>query len=192
MSPPPSITKLSNISSTPRPSHTCNHKTTPPSSPSYFPPSHPSRTTYLSLRTSSTLLGLLQVSLAAAAFSLYSRRRWLDPCLSPAIASLIYSGIEVFSVLYWRARAICYTRAIYDGCIAVGFGVALGFFVYIARESLRGVEGEDGVATKGMGAVIIACMVVQIMIHAAVSAEGVKDWMRVRKEKRDDHYEEIA
>jgi hypothetical protein len=30
------------------------------------------------------------------------------------------------------------------------------------------------------------------MVHATVAAEGVKDWMRVRKEKRDDHYEEIA
>jgi hypothetical protein len=30
------------------------------------------------------------------------------------------------------------------------------------------------------------------MIHAAVSSEGVRDWVRVRKEKRDDHYEEIA
>jgi hypothetical protein len=169
MSPPPSITKLSNVSSAAPPSHPhhphphlCNHKTTQPSSPSYFPPSHPTRTSYLALRASSTLLGLLQVSLAAAAFSLYSRRRWLDPCLSPAIASLVYSGIEVFSVLYWRARAICYTRAIYDGCISVGFGVALGFFVYIARGSLRGVDGEGGAATKAMGGIIIACMVVQM------------------------------
>jgi hypothetical protein len=170
MSPPPSITKLSNISSSTRPptdsphAHSCNpgHTITPPSSPSYFPPSHPSRTQYLLLRGSSTLLGLLQVSLAAAAFSLHSRRRWLDPCLSPAIASLVYSGIEVFSVLYWRARAICYTRAIYDGCISAGFVVALGFFIHISLPTLKGMSGEGGTAAAGMGGVILGCMILQM------------------------------
>ncbi|KAK1760033.1 hypothetical protein QBC47DRAFT_357842 [Echria macrotheca] len=135
MSPTPSIAKASilspstSISSPPPPPRKTHHCAS--NSPNYFPPSHPTRTLYLVARSTSVLLGLLQITLAAIAYTLFSRR-WLDPTLSPAITTFIYSAIEIFSVLYWHARAHYYTRAFYDGGISVGFAVAAGFMVKLA------------------------------------------------------------
>ncbi|KAK0639897.1 hypothetical protein B0T16DRAFT_497865 [Cercophora newfieldiana] len=195
MSPTPSITKMSILSSSstsPLSNPNPNQPSTPrnhnhhcaSSSPSYFPPSHPTRKLYLLARSASVLLALLQIILATIAFTLFSRRRWLDPTLSPAITTLIYSSIEIFSVLYWHARAHHYTRAFYDGGIAVGFTVAMGFMVRLALPSMRDGEGGEGAGV--VGGIILIGMISQVIIHAAVSVAGVRDTLRVRREKREE------
>lgn len=154
MSPTPSITKQPILSSSPGDNSRCTSTA--------FPQLHPSRRAYLLARTASTILGLLQIICAATAFSLLSRRRWLDPCLSPAITSFIYSSIEIFSALYWRARAYHLTRALYDGIIAAGFAVATGFFVKIASPSFQHADNGGGVGAAVLGGVILGCMLSQM------------------------------
>ena len=173
MSPTPSITKESILSSSsisssspasnpspPGSNSTNNHHHCAPSSPSYYPPSHPTRTLYLLTRSTSVLLAVLQITLASIAYTLFSRRRWLDPCLSPAVTTFIYSSIEIFSVLYWHARAHHYTRAFYDGAISVGFAVAAGFMVKLGLGSMRDGEGGEGAGV--LAGVILMGMISQM------------------------------
>ncbi|KAK5656072.1 hypothetical protein OQA88_5211 [Cercophora sp. LCS_1] len=176
MSPTPSI-KESISSSSPI-------TTSPHCSSTTFPPSAPARRAYLLARTASAVLGLTQILCAAAAFSLLSRRRWLDPCLSPAITTLIYSSIEVFSVLYWNGRAHHLTRALYDGIIWIGFAVATGFFVMLAAPSFQGQDESGGIGAAVLGGAILGCMLSQIIIHGGISLEGIKDTLMIRGEKK--------
>jgi hypothetical protein len=177
MSPTPSITKQPILSSSSGGKPRCNSTA--------FPRFHPSRRAYLLARIASTILGLLQIICAATAFSLLSRRRWLDPCLSPAITSFIYSSIEIFSALYWRARAYHLTRALYDGVIAAGFAVAIGFFVKIALPTFQNAHDGGGSGAAVLGGVILGCMLSQILVHAGVSVEGWRETVRIHKEKKE-------
>ncbi|KAK4168234.1 hypothetical protein QBC43DRAFT_309915 [Cladorrhinum sp. PSN259] len=157
-------------------------------SPKSFPPGAPLRRIYLASRATSTILGLIQIISAAVAFSVFSRRHWLDPCLSPAITSFIYSSLEIFTVLYWHCRAHHLTRALYDGLISVGFAVATGFFIKLAMPSMMGGDG-PGVAL--LGGLILACMLLQIIIHGGISLEGVKDTMIMRHRTRQARNESL-
>jgi len=192
MSPRQSIGEESTIAASTTTTTTTITPSDPCCSPKSFPPGAPLRRIYLASRATSTILGLIQIISAAVAFSVFSRRHWLDPCLSPAITSFIYSSLEIFTVLYWHCRAHHLTRALYDGLISVGFAVATGFFIKLAMPSMMGEDGSEHVAAVAvLGGLILNCMLLQIIIHGGISLEGVKDTMMMRHRTRQARNESL-
>lgn len=71
--------------------------------------------------------------------------------------------------------------------ISVGFAVAMGFMVKLALPSMKGVEGGGGEGAGVLAGVVLICMISQIIIHASISVGGVRDIIRVRREKKSDN-----
>ncbi|KAK3358232.1 hypothetical protein B0T25DRAFT_580136 [Lasiosphaeria hispida] len=163
MSPTPSITKEG--------THIC-----------HYPPTAPHRRLYLFTRTLSIILALIQIGTAATVAGAFKQVHWLDPSLTPAITTLLYSSVDIVCILRWDRRSHHLTRSVYDGALAVGFAVAAGFLARLAVPFMRGKEG--GVVVGALGVVVLACMLLQVIIHFGVCVGGVQETVEIRHERQ--------
>lgn len=89
-------------------------------------------------------------------------RHWLDPCLSPPISAFCWCASDLFGVWRWERRVHHIARGVYDAVLAIGFVIAGGFFVHMARGVLSGEDrrlgwGNGGEMVLGWG--IVFCMI---------------------------------
>ncbi|KAM7200849.1 hypothetical protein V8F20_005091 [Naviculisporaceae sp. PSN 640] len=111
-------------------------------------------------------------------------KHWLDPCLSPAISALCWTATDVLGVWKWQRRAHHIARGVYDAIIAVGFCIAGGFFVYMARGVLTGRDRENGWGNSSemaVGGGIVVCMIAEVILHSIVACEGITDMIETRR-----------
>lgn len=125
---------------------------------SYFPKSTPIRPTYLAIRSTSAILGVVLVLLAVLATCVVHRPRWLDPILSPAINAWSASGIDMFLVLRRDKRYPRLQRLLHDGAIGIGCAVAAGFLVAFTLGDIRGTRDGSSTGTAAVAWLILFCM----------------------------------
>ncbi|KAM7194842.1 hypothetical protein V8F33_007040 [Rhypophila sp. PSN 637] len=180
--------------------------------PQTHPPSSYNR--YILVRALSIIFCLVQITLVAIAASgalssSYSNstspelknednpngdprkklKHWLDPCLSPAISAFFWCAADLLSVWMSQRRAHHIARGVYDAVLAIGFTIAGGFFIHMARGVLSGSDRDAGYGNLSemvVGGLIVVCMGSEVILHSIVSYEGIRDMIETRKAVRSN------
>jgi len=144
------------------PKRTTNQPSSPPTpSTTLKPPTiRTAPSNYLTARSVSVFLAVTQLTLIGIAAGVLHTKRWTDAGLSPPIASLFWSGIDIFTILRFEKHAHVLARCWYDGLLAVGHVVAAGFFVSMAVVPAFGPAGSVEMAGVGVG--VLCCLVGQV------------------------------
>ncbi|KAK3322880.1 hypothetical protein B0H66DRAFT_555409 [Apodospora peruviana] len=149
-----------------------------------YPPTHPSRTLYLTIRSISIFLDLSQIALAAVATAWLNHKKWMDASLSPAVSSFFWCFIDVLSVVRWHRRAHHLARAIYDAVLSIGFAIAAGFLVALAWGAINSDGNIKDARDTGVGVGLLCCMLSQVLLHAFVAYGGIRDTVDTRRAVR--------
>jgi hypothetical protein len=146
------------ISITTSPNPVCNICT----SGSSYPPSSPYRPVFLVARYLGVLFSLLLISLAAASIQDINRPTWATPIFTPAFTSLFAHGIDILCIVRLHRRSQYLWRLCYDGALAVGFAVALGFLVTFTRGDVLRTRADSTKATAGVATAILCGMAAEM------------------------------
>ncbi|KAK5661076.1 hypothetical protein OQA88_10966 [Cercophora sp. LCS_1] len=150
----------------------------------HYPPTTRGRTAYLLFRFITLFFATLMLIAVSVAAGRLNQPSWLDPTLAPGITSFLYSLFDIISVVLGETRSFYLTRIFLDGLLAVGFPIAAGFLGRLAVPLMDGVARQrgdrDGEAVEAMGAVILTCMLIQMIIYGGVSFRAVRGWVSRR------------
>ncbi|KAK0702659.1 hypothetical protein B0H67DRAFT_594872 [Lasiosphaeris hirsuta] len=163
---------------------TIDHKERHTEGAGSYPTSAPGRKLYLAARAAIILFAVVQLICVSVAAGKYGHQPWLNPTLSPAITAFVFSSLDIVGVLHWDVRAYHLTRVLYDGLLACGFAIAAGFLGNLALPWMKGdltdlIDGEVCYVSGKLGIVILTFMLLEVILEAAICAEGIKDTMNI-------------
>lgn len=142
---------------------------------SAYPPSNPYRLAFLVARYLAVLFSLLLIGLAAASIQDINRPNWATPIFTPAFTSFFTSGIDILGIVRLHRRSNHMWRLFYDGALAVGFAVALGFLVTFTRGDVLRTRADSSKSTAGVAMAILCAMAAEMwvcLVRCGVVVEG--------------------
>jgi hypothetical protein len=122
---------------------------------SAYPPSTLYRLAFLVARYLGVLFSLLLIGLAAASIQDINRSNWATPIFTPAFTSFFANGIDILCIVRLHRRSNHLWRLCYDGALAVGFAIALGFLVTFVRGDILRTRVDSSKATAGVAMAIL-------------------------------------